>query len=109
MIIVRGVDALRAVLERARKAARDLPEARRAVAQDIVDRARPPRRTGALARSIRVITRGDQIAAGTTIRYGWPVHSGTDHMPARPFLTDAVDEDAAEAVFGRVLDRTIGD
>ena len=48
-----------------------------------------PRRTGALAMSVRPMPEGATGAAGTSLRYAPYVHWGTRHMRARPFLTDA--------------------
>lgn len=68
-------------------------------------RGRAPKRTGALARSIRATTETGSASVGTPISYGLPVHFGVPSrgMRAQPFLAQAVDAQAAaiEAVWSR--------
>jgi HK97 gp10 family phage protein len=70
----------------------DLAGAGHRAASVIVDaaRGRAPRRTGALAGSISAgpVT-GTVASVKATVRYGGPVHWGTRHMAAQPFLSDA--------------------
>ena len=99
---------VRRELVQAEKAARKLPAGLRAVAEDIEGRVRPPVRTGALAGSIVVRDTSEGTAVETTIRYAWPVHQGTRHQAAQPFLLPLADERRAGDAFGRELDREIG-
>lgn len=68
-------------------------------------RARVPKRSGDLKRSIRIFTdpkdrRGSARTAyaGTRLFYGWFVEFGTAHSSARPFLRPALDEAGQAAV-----------
>lgn len=54
-------------------------------------RARAPRRTGALAASIRAAPEGGTARTVASIRYAGFVHYGARGRPARPFLTDAAE------------------
>lgn len=57
---------------------------------------RPIRRTGALMADVRTEVTGAEAAVGCTLPYAPLVHGGTDRMPARPFLAEALSGGAAQ-------------
>lgn len=70
-----------------------------------VAKARAPRGTGALKKSIRMFDERDDrfgttrtAYAGTRLFYGYWVEFGTAHSPARSFLRSASDEAAQDAL-----------
>lgn len=75
------------------QAADELDDVTRAVAEPIARRATAaaPRRTGALARSIRVTDTGVTVDAAHAVY----VHWGTRYMPGRPFLTRSINDPEA--------------
>lgn len=61
-----------------------------------------PVRTGTLRRSITSrVTSATTARVGTSLEYAPFVHEGTRYMAARPFLTDAVDQN--QGAIDRVL------
>jgi hypothetical protein len=109
---VLGVDGLNG-LKRTMKAAgvdvADLKAAHAQIAQLVVTRALPnaPRRTGALAASVRgsgqagaAVVRAGRAAVpyANPIHWGWP----SRHIKAQPFLYDAI-ADSADAIEGQYL------
>ena len=96
MLIDRSEEALRKAEERA-EAALD------ALAEEAVIRVRermrtgydpPPVRSGALLRDVRAERDGLTVRIGNTLPYAEAVHDGTAHSPGRPYLRDALQEEA---------------
>lgn len=115
-IEVEGARQLRASLKRAGLDVQDLKNAHRAVAELVKDRAAPkaPRRTGALARSLRAAgTQREAIvrAGGARVPYANPIHWGWPrrHIAAQRFISDAVlaNEDPALDIYLHALESII--
>lgn len=64
----------------------DLPHAQAARALADKARARAPRRTGRLASSVATSSTRTAAEVSVGVGYALPVHSGTKHMNANPFL-----------------------
>lgn len=93
-IEVRGLDALRAKLEKLpdvmRKGAeRAVADETEEVAQDMRDSV--PVDTGALQDGIQAETDGLRGQAASTASHSWAVEGGTSRMPARPFAQPAAE------------------
>jgi len=91
---VDGLDRLRKTMKRAGADLDDLKNANAAVATMVagVAASRAPRRTGALAGTVRGnrAQRKAQVLVGKkAVPYGIFVHEGTTHVPARPFASEA--------------------
>jgi hypothetical protein len=73
----------------------DLSDVDTAAADQLADLARPrtPRRTGRLAKTVRVVG-GQVVAGGPTAPYAPPVHWGTRVMAARPWISQTADQAA---------------
>lgn len=99
MAAVTGAEQLSASLARFKTELGDLGRAHRAAALIIAAAASrsAPRRTGALAASIRPEALRSGAAVVVDARYGGVVHAGwpAGGIPARPFLTRAVASSAA--------------
>jgi phage gpG-like protein len=93
----------------------DLEDAADDAAATVVARARrlAPVATGRLAQSIRGDHTGSTATAGTSVRYGLPVHFGVPSRSQRPrpFLFQAVDAETKSivAAYTKDVDRLIGE
>lgn len=92
-IQVEGMNTLRRTLRRAAADLDDLTDAHTRAAT-ITARAASslaPRRTGALASSLRPSGAATEARVVSSLRYATPVHAGVPsrNIPARPFLTTA--------------------
>lgn len=57
----------------------------------------PVRSTGALLADVQWRRAGEgEVQVGNTLPYASAVHGGTAHMPARPYLTDALEQGRAQ-------------
>lgn len=56
----------------------------------------PVERTGALITDVRWTAEDGRVLVGSTLPYAACVHEGTSHMPARPYLADALQGSAAQ-------------
>lgn len=77
----------------------------------VVDAARPPRRSGALAASLRADATRNGVAFASTARYWTFVHWGAPrrHIKARPWFVEAVEtsRDQLAAIYAEHVTDTI--
>ena len=113
-IQVDGARQLRASLKRAGLDVQDLKDAHRAVAEMVISRSTPPRRSGALAASMRAAgTQREAImrAGRARVPYAGPIHWGwpARHITANRFISDAVarNEDPALDMYLHALETII--
>jgi hypothetical protein len=114
VVKVEGMRRLRRELKRAGVDLADLREVNLSAARTVAQAAHPPRRTGALAGSVRPgasRTAGVVRAGGARVPYAGPIHWGwpARNIEAQPFLVDAAH--ATEPVwvdqYFRELDRVL--
>jgi hypothetical protein len=113
MIATRGGPQLVAGLEAIAAGLEHLDEAARVTAEllELDARGRAPKRSGALARSVKGTAHGMKATVGTPVSYGLPVHFGVPsrNQRAQPFLADAVraQDTAVLAAWARDTQRLI--
>lgn len=109
-----GGPALAALADRltaAGVAVADLASANEQAGREVIDAAHPPRRSGALAASLRAVTSPTRVDFTGTVRYWTFVHWGAPrrHVRARPFFSEAIAADTAAilAVYTDHTDRAL--
>lgn len=107
---VRGARELRRSLKRAGQDTTELKTVHAEVGRIVVAAARPPRRSGRLASSVRAGTAASSAtvrAGGARVPYAGPIHWGwpARGISARPFLTDAAQR--TEPTWTEVYEREI--
>lgn len=70
----------------------DLADVNRAAAQVALSRARPPRRTGVLDRSLGVEADRTGWGIASSVDYAGYVHDGTRYTEGHPFATAAIED-----------------
>lgn len=108
---VEGADRLAATLARARADLADTTAPDREAADLVIQAARPPVRSGWLARSGTVQTIGDQVTASWTAAYAGVIHNGwaARHIRPRPWIPAAIAtaETPIVAVYARHTDQAL--
>lgn len=92
MIRLPGLARLQHDLRAMGQALRDLEPVNRAAARLAASRAKPPRRSGALGRSLDGEATQEGWGITSNLRYGGFVEGGTRHMEAHPFATPAIED-----------------
>lgn len=113
---VEGAEQLQATLRRAAERVQDMSNPNAEVARMAASAARPPRRTGALAGSIRPAPTPTEAAVQSALPYAGPIENGWPghNITATHFLRDAFAaiRPAADAVYQKagqqVLDEVKG-
>lgn len=87
-----GLPRLQRDLQAMGRRLQDLGDVNRAAARLATDRARPPRRTGKLARSLHPQVDQNSWGIASSVDYAGYVHNGTRTTAAHPFATAAIED-----------------